>query len=199
MTTQRRALPGLVNACLSNSCLVFCKSLIWLVTVTVLAGIVAARDTTQSLRSEFLMELSADLEQPSQELGETPFGTRHIVYVHGGGYISGPKIKGDVMRGGGDWYLVRHDGAAQLDVRITLRTNDGALIFVSYRGISDIPAKVLQRISKGEAVDASEYYFRTTPVFETASQKYSWLNRLITVGVGKITPKGVSYSIYAIK
>jgi hypothetical protein len=75
----------------------------------------------------------------------------------------------------------------------------GEPIFVSYRGIADVSSKVIQRISKGEAVDPSEYYFRITPVFETGSQKYSWLNRLITVGVGRITPGGVSYSVFAIK
>ncbi len=133
MTTQRRAMPGMAATCLANSCVALCGSIVWLVTITGLASTVAgARDTPQPLRSEFLMELSADLEQPSQELGDTPLGTRHIVYVLGGSF-SGPKIKGEVMRGGGDWYLVRHDGAAQLDVRITLRTDDGALIFVSYR------------------------------------------------------------------
>lgn len=168
-----------------------------LVTVNGLTGRLAAQDTAQSLGSEFLMELRADLEQPSQELGETPLGVRHIVYVKGGSF-SGPGIKSDVSPGGGDWYLVRRDGVTQLDVRITLRTGDGALIFVSYRGIADVSPKVLQRISKGEAVDPSEYYFRITPVFETGSQKYSWLNSLITVGVGRITPSGVSYSVFAI-
>jgi hypothetical protein len=186
------------DACVSHCWLMFCRLLVVLVTVTGLSGRLAAQDTAQSLRSEFLMELRADLEQPSQELGETPLGVRHIVYVKGGSF-SGPRIKGDVSRGGGDWYLVRRDGVTQLDVRITLRTSDDALIFVSYRGIADVSSKVLQRISKAEAVDPSEYYFRITPVFETGSPKYSWLNRLIAVGVGRITPSGVSYSVFAIK
>jgi hypothetical protein len=136
----------------------FRRLLVLLATVTGLSGRLTAQDTAQSLRSEFLMELRADLEQPSQELGETPLGVRHIVYVTGGSF-SGPKIKGDVSPGGGDWYLVRRDGVTQLDVRITLRTSDGALIFVSYRGIADVSSKIIQRISKGEAVDPSEILF----------------------------------------
>lgn len=198
MVTQECTKRNADDAFVSSCRLMFCQLLVVLVTVSGLGGRVAAQDTAQSLRSEFLMELRADLEQPSQELGETPLGVRHIVYVKGGSF-SGPRIKGDVLSGGGDWYLVRRDGATQLDVRITLRTSDGALIFVRYRGIADVSSKVLQRISKGEAVDPSEYYFRITPVFETGSQKYSWLNRLITVGVGRITPSGVSYSVFAIK
>jgi hypothetical protein len=186
------------DAFVSYHWLMFCQRLVVLVAVSGIAGRLAAQETAQSLRSEFLMELRADLEEPSQDLGETPLGVRHIVYVKSGSF-SGPRIKGAVSPGGGDWYLVRRDGVTQLDVRITLRTSDGALIFVSYRGIADVSSKVLQRVSKGEAVDPSEYYFRITPVFETGSQKYSWLNKLITVGVGRITPSGVSYSVFAIK
>ena len=70
---------------------------------------------------------------------------------------------------------------------------------MTYRGIADISPKVRQRMLKGEMVDPSEYYFLNAPVFETASEKYSWLNRLIAVGIGKTTSGGVAYSIYAIK
>jgi hypothetical protein len=58
---------------------------------------------------------------------------------------------------------------------------------------------VRQRILKGQVVDPSEYYFRTTPFFETASEKYAWLNKLVAVGVGRRTRTGVVYSVYAIK
>lgn len=74
---------------------------------------------------------------------------------------------GAVLPGGGDWVLVRKDGVSQLDVRITLKCNDGSLIFVSYRGIADIPPDVRARIAKGEDVGPEHYYFRITPVFET--------------------------------
>ncbi|HEX4770386.1 MAG TPA: DUF3237 domain-containing protein [Bryobacteraceae bacterium] len=197
MRAQRNAEPKAVKFRLTEVLLI-CFRLLGVFVVTGIDSKLAAQDTAQTLRSEFLMELRADLDQQQQELGETPAGIRHIVYVKGGSF-SGPKIKGEVLRGGGDWYLVRHDGVTQLDVRITLQTDDGALIFVTYRGIADISPKVRQRMSKGEMVDPSEYYFRTAPVFETASEKYSWLNRLIAVGIGKTTSGGVAYSIYAIK
>lgn len=104
-----------------------------------------------------------------------------------------------ILPGGGDWLLARPDGAMQLDVRITLRTDDGSLIFVSYRGIFDIAPEIRQRILKGEPVSPSRYYFRITPVFETSSEKYGWLNRLITVGVGKRMAAGVAYNIFAVR
>jgi hypothetical protein len=156
-----------------------------------------AQDGPLPLRTEFLVELSAELED-SQMLGETPLGGRRIVYVKGGNF-AGPGLKGSVLPGGGDWVLVRKDGVSQLDVRITLRTEDGALIFVTYRGLLNMAPEMRTRIMNGGAVDPSEYYFRTTPSFETASEKYAWLNKLVTVGVGRRTRTGVSYSIYAIK
>ena len=147
---------------------------------------------------EFLMQFTAELDAP-QVVGETPQGDRRIVPVIGGSF-SGPKLKGQVLSGaGGDWLLFRKDGAAQLDVRTTLRTDDGALIYVSYRGISIIPPDTRAKIMAGEKVDPSTYYFRTTPYFETASEKYAWLNKIVTIGVGARTKSSVVYSIYAVK
>ncbi len=143
------------------------------------------------------MQLSIELEA-AQSVGDTPMGGRRIVYVKGGSF-TGPHLKGVVLPGGGDWVLVRRDGVSQLDVRLTLRSEDGALIYVTYRGISDIAPEVRQRILKGEDVSPSEYYFRTSPMFETASEKHLWVNKLIAVGVGRRTPTSVVYEIFAIK
>jgi hypothetical protein len=150
------------------------------------------------LKSEFLFEMKAGLgEPPTVNVGTTPHGTRVIIYVTGGTF-EGPKIKGEVLPGGGDWVLARPDGVGVLDVRGALRTDDGEIIYVYYRGLNYMPPEVAARAAKGEAVDPSESYFRTTPVFETASEKYSWLNKLVAVGVGRRTDEGVAYRIYAI-
>ena len=150
------------------------------------------------LKSEFLFEMTAGLGQPETvDVGTTPHGTRRIVYVTGG-TIDGPKIKGTVLPGGGDWVLTRPDGATILDVRIALRSDDGEIIYMYYRGVIDTPPEVAARAAKGETIDPSEVYFRTTPVFETASEKYAWLNRTVAVGVGRGTPGGVAYRVYAI-
>jgi len=166
--------------------------------VVSLRGVLArGEDEPLPLRSELLMQMSAELED-SQQVGETPVGVRRIVYVKRGQF-AGVRLRGQVLPGGGDWVLVRKDGVSQLDVRITLRTDDGALIYVTYRGISTLTPEMRQRILEGEAVNPSEYYFRTTPVFETAAEKYAWLNRLVAVGVGRRTRTGVEYSVYAIQ
>jgi hypothetical protein len=157
----------------------------------------SGQDAPLPLRTEFLMMLSAELEE-SQMVGDTPLGSRRIVYVRSGAF-AGPNLKGTVIPGGGDWVLLRGDGASSLDVRITLRTDDGALIYVTYGGVSTMSPEVRRRIIDGEAVAPSEYYFRTTPRFETASGKYAWLNKLVTVGVGQRTKTGVVYSVYAVK
>jgi hypothetical protein len=148
------------------------------------------------LKTEFLFEVSVDLEE-AQPIGLTPHGNRQIVYVKGG-TVEGPKIKGEVLPGGGDWFLIRPDGAAELDVRATLRTDDGHLIYSYYHGIIDASPEVFMRAVGGQAVDPSEYYFRTTPFYETGSEKYGWLNRIVAVGVGRIAAHWVGYSVYAV-
>lgn len=148
------------------------------------------------LRTELLYKVSVDLEPP-QDVGATPHGNRQIFYVKGGTF-EGPKLKGEVLPGGGDWLLLRPDGAAELDVRATARTDDGHLIYAYYRGIIHAPLGAMQRIAAGENVDPSEYYFRTAPFFETASEKYGWLNRIVAVGVGSVKANWVGYTVYAV-
>ena len=136
------------------------------------------------LRSTFLFQVTADLEE-AQDVGATPHGNRRIYYVTGGAF-EGPKLRGEVLPGGGDWLLLRPDGAGELDVRATLRTDDGHLIYSYYRGIL-----------RGQP-DTSDFYFRTAPFYETASEKYGWLNRIVAVGVGRVEPQRVSYDVFEI-
>jgi hypothetical protein len=148
------------------------------------------------LKTEFLCEVSVDLEEP-QPIGSTPHGIRQIFYVKGGS-VEGPKIKGEVLPGGGDWFLMRPDGAGELDVRGTLRTDDGHLIYTYYHGVIRASPDVFERVQRGETVDPSEYYFRTSPFYETGSEKYGWLNGVVAVAVGRMAPNWVGYSVYAV-
>lgn len=150
-----------------------------------------------TLRSEFLVQVSADLDEP-QVIDDGPLGTRRIMYMKRGSF-AGPRLKGQVLPGGGDWVLLRGDGVAKLDIRLTLRTDEDDLIYVSCDGILDIAPEVRRRIMAGEDVDASEYYFRTTPVFETGAERYRWLNRLVAVGVGRRTPTGMVTDVFAVR
>jgi hypothetical protein len=85
-----------------------------------------------------------------------------------------------------------------MDVRLTLMTDDDQHIFMTYRGIRHGPKDVLDRLSNGEPVDPSEYYFRNTPWFETGSDKYGWLNRIVAVATGHRFPEGPTYKVYEI-
>jgi hypothetical protein len=150
-----------------------------------------------ALHCEFLLQVSAQLDDPLV-LADAPLGTRRILYAKGGSF-SGPSLEGQVIPGGGDWVLLRRDGVAELDIRFVLRTDDAQLIYMHAGGIFHMPPRIAERIRNGEDVDPSEYYFRTSPVFETGAEKYGHLNRLLAVGVGRRTATGMVTDIFAIK
>lgn len=129
--------------------------------------------------------------------GVTPIGNRRVIRVEGG-HFSGENLQGQVIPGGDDWITVREDGTIIQDVRILLETNDQELILLTYRGIRAGSKDVLARLDNNEEVDREEYYFRTNPIFETSSKKYSWLNNKIFISTGKRLPTGVQYSIYQV-
>jgi hypothetical protein len=93
---------------------------------------------------------------------------------------------------------VRNDGAWMLDVRCVMQTDDGALIGMTYRGMRHGPQEVLDRIGKGETVNPSLYYMRATHYFETASDKYDFLNKLIAVAYGHRVASGPIYSVFEV-
>jgi hypothetical protein len=132
-----------------------------------------------------------------QPLGRTPFGERRVAIVDGGRF-DGARLKGTVLKGGTDWIIGRPDGVLQLDVRLTLKTEDGEIVAMTYRGHRHGPAAVIERLNRGERVDPAEYYFRTAPWFETASEKYAWLNRIVSVATGDRKPDGPVYEVFEI-
>jgi len=141
--------------------------------------------------------MHADLETP-QMVGATPQGMRQIFPVKAG-TVEGPRIKGEVLSGGGDWALVRSDGAIQLDVRATVRMDDGALVYATYGGLIVASPEVFGRLFQGQDVPLSEYYFYTNPMFQTGAPQYAWLNQLIAIGRGKVVPGGVEYRVWAVQ
>lgn len=149
------------------------------------------------LQYELLFEMSADVPS-GQEIGMMPLGMRRIFYVTGGTF-AGPRLRGVVLPGGGDWLVERNDGTALLDVRATLQTDDGHLIYTNYRGYLYFPPLARAKEEAGQSLDWSDYYFRTAPFFETGSEKYAWLNNVLAVGVGEIGAGLVAYSVYEIK
>jgi hypothetical protein len=147
------------------------------------------------LKSEFLFTIRVTVDH-LHDVGDTPFGTRHIDML-GEGSFEGPKLKGAVL-GGMDQKIFRSDGAMNPNVRMILKTEDDALIYMHYTGLRYGSPEVMQRIADGEVVDPSEYYLRNTPYFETAAPQYDWLNRIVSVGVGKRMPDHASYDVFRI-
>jgi Protein of unknown function (DUF3237) len=154
----------------------------------------------QELKSEFLFDLSLDLNPP-QVVGPTIKGTR-IIFPFRDGMVKGDKINGKILGSGADWGLIFDSTTFKIDVRTTIQTDDSALIYITYSGYSYASAKNQAIISagKGSELNPSDLYFRTSVSFETSSPKYAWLNHTVAIGVGRFPAAGkVAYRIYEIK
>lgn len=148
------------------------------------------------LKSQYLMTITVTVDA-LHDIGEVPLGTRHID-VLGEGHFEGPRLRGTVLKGGLDQKIFRSDGAMHPNVRMVLKTDDDALIHIHYTGIRYGTPEVMARIAAGENVEPHEYYLRNTPMFETASPKYDWLNRIVAVGVGRRMPTSAAYDVFEI-
>ncbi|HET6615869.1 MAG TPA: DUF3237 domain-containing protein [Dehalococcoidia bacterium] len=153
-------------------------------------------DFPESLDLEHLFDADIDLA-PGERIGATPFGHRSTIIVTGG-TIEGPRLRGTMRPGGGDWLLTSgtHN---ELDVRATIETHDGALIHLWYRGVLKAEPDVMRRVLSGEDVSTREYYFRTTPRFETGDERYAWLNDMVCVAYGWFGPGKVGYRVFGVR
>jgi hypothetical protein len=149
------------------------------------------RETDMNSRPLMTVRIAA---APPQKIGTVAHGLRSIVPVTGGDF-EGPRLRGRVLPGGGDWLLLRSDDVLELDLRITLETDDHALIFMTFQGLRHGPTDAIAALGRGEVVDPARHYFRTLPRFETAAEKYAFLNRVIAVGVGEARPDGAVHRI----
>ncbi len=148
-------------------------------------------------RLTLVYRLEASLGQPF-DLGETAQGHRRIV-PQTGGTFTGPELSGKLLPGASaDWQIVLPDGTALADLRYTLQTDSGALLYVRSRGVRHGSPEVLARLGRGENVDASEYTFRTATQIETAEAELDWLNKGVYISVGGRQPAGVIYETYLV-
>jgi Protein of unknown function (DUF3237) len=152
-------------------------------------------DTLKRVRTRPLF-LLRETVPPLVVVGQTPNAFRRIGIVTGGCF-EGDRLSGEVVTGN-DWQDVRKDSCIKLDVRLVLRTTDGALIVMTYQCLRAGTPDLMERLDKGEDVDPTSYYFRMNPMFETSSKKYDWMNRIIAVGIGHRLPDGPLYSIFEV-
>lgn len=150
------------------------------------------------LQHRHLTTMTLTVDYPAMvNIGQTPAGLRRIAPVSSGCFV-GERLSGTVLPGGNDWVINRSDAAMVLDVRLTLQTDDGALIYLSYQGRFLAEPAVMARFAKGETLDPSEYSLVITAKFECGDDRYAWLNNVVAVGTGARTPTGPIYTIFEI-
>jgi hypothetical protein len=140
-----------------------------------------------ALPCRHLGTLTADtLSVPPHVVSGGPNGTR-VVTTLAGGRLEGPELNADLVAGvaSGDWVTVRRSRVLSLDVRASLRTDDGADILVTYVGL-------------GRNVEGGGLRLLTNPRFETGDERYAWLNDTFCVAVGEQVETGVRYELYAV-
>lgn len=116
-------------------------------------------------------------------LGSTAFHRRVIGGIAQGRW-TGERLNADIVAPGGDWAIPSTDGSIMLlDVRQTLRTDDGALVYVTYQG----------RCDRGRGT------YTVAPTFETDDERYAWLNAVQAVGQGRTDGDDIVYEMFEVR
>jgi hypothetical protein len=150
------------------------------------------------LRSAHLLTLSLQVDYAGLlNIGKTPAGRRRIAPV-AGGVFEGGRLRGEILPGGADWVMVRPDDNFTIDVRLTLRTDDGALVYLAYQGLFKASPEDQARLRRGEMLRPEDYMIRTVAKFESGTERYQWLNDVLAIGVGRQTQGGAVYDIIEI-
>ncbi len=116
-------------------------------------------------------------------LGGVPNGTFVVAE------LESVRFEGEKLKASGkgsanaDWVTISPDGTAEIDVKILLESDDGALIFVSYTGRLDLATQTAY----------------AAPVFQTGDERYAWLNNLVAVGKGKTDQKTLTYELHEMR
>jgi hypothetical protein len=142
---------------------------------------------------EFTLQVSRGEALP---VGAGPFGRRFVAAVAGGS-VEGDRINGEIVGPGADWAVLGGDGFFQIDVRAQIRTNDGAVLLLTYTGSLEVNERVTAALAGGET-RFDDHYYRIHARMESGDDRYRWVNRTLFVGTGRITPGGVVYDVYRV-
>ena len=146
-----------------------------------------------TLETRWLMTLKGKIPQPAV------VSPTLMVFNVLEAQIESPRINATLKGPSGDWVRIQPNGNWKLDVRLLMETDDGEEIYMFYNGLLRMEPGLNERIASGEVIPGEEIYFRSTPYFETSSEKYGWLANMVTVG--KITTFGggdVQYDIFEV-
>ena len=149
------------------------------------------------LASEYLCSLEVEVG-PLISLGHGPYGERRVVDILGG-RVTGSGIDGVVVAGGADWQIVRADGVVDIEAHYSVLLDDGARVEIVSSGVRFGPPDVLQRLNRGDAVDPSEYFFRTFIRFQTGAARLAHLNRTLAIAIGARRAASVELTLYAVR
>lgn len=125
----------------------------------------------------------------SLAVGTGPAGERSIGVIEAASF-SGDRFRATLVPSTAADWMVRTGSVGIIDVRMALRTDDGALVYVQYGGRLNLanPAGLVAHVSA---------------VFETGDERYAWLNAVQAVGKGKLTlSEGaavIDYEFYEIR
>jgi hypothetical protein len=145
---------------------------------------------------EFVCEINVKVAKP-YDIGNTGTGIRKVIPLLDGTF-KGPLLQGTILPGGADAQLIKENEVADISARYVLQTDDNALIYLSNTGIRIASKEVLKKLSAGETVHEDDYYFRTVPVFETSSEKYSWLMKSLFIAKGIRNPDNVVIQVWKV-
>lgn len=146
-------------------------------------------------RFAHLLDMRAEFD-PAQVFA-TPTGMR-MTFVIREGRCEGPRIAGDLLAGGGDWVVIGRDGVARLDVRATLRTDDGAYVHITVTGRALMNEAATARYAAGELIRHDELYARSSPLFDTDDERYRWINGVHTVALNQMSMSEVQYRVFEV-
>jgi hypothetical protein len=138
-----------------------------------------------AVRVKHLMDVAVELI-PAKPV-RTPVGTR-LTYVLKGGVVEGDRVRGRVLPGGGDWIVMGSDGNGRMDIRGTIETDDGELIYANVFGVVSVPEDAVARLGEGERIPWDQIYLRSSPRFETGAKQYGWLNSVVGLGIHELGP-----------
>ncbi len=146
---------------------------------------------------EYAFTVRAEVAPPV-EMGEADGGRKRFIAITGG-TVRGPKLNGTVVPGGGDWQVIEQGGLTRVEARYFLKAADGTVIEVTNPGVRVAEPAIIEKLARGEDVDPSAYYFRTTPQFNVKAGPFSWMRRHAFVARGIRRPDHVLIDFYMVR
>ncbi|KAK6404618.1 hypothetical protein LTR95_018847 [Oleoguttula sp. CCFEE 5521] len=148
---------------------------------------------------QFLFHLECDMES-FRHIGQGPYGDRSTV-IFKGGRFEGPKLRGEILPGGGDWEIVRDHGdtqTAHLNTRYNLVTHDGATIYLQTTGTRTGPKEVLEKLGEDTSIKPTSFKMRLNLTMETGDERYSWINDGVFLASSGRVGSQVIYDAYEV-